>query len=156
MCDLHIALWQEIGESENSRKKRGLINVAHTQARLMPSKGPEQDNYQATSNVMACENGSASGCNPASASEQSLKVDIYQTAQIQLFHPLTTWGSTNTPIWTWLTISWGAECMISMPNMFFDQRCQSTPDLNHYCFSTYNFPNFNTSSPYKYRNSFSK
>ena len=42
---------------------------------------------------MACENGHASGCTPASASEQSLKVDIYRVAPSQLFHPLTTWGS---------------------------------------------------------------
>jgi hypothetical protein len=39
---------------------------------------------------MTCENGRALGCIPASASEQSLKVDIYRTAQSQLFHTLTT------------------------------------------------------------------
>ena len=105
---------------------------------------------------MACENWRASGCTPASASEKSLKVDICRTAKNQLFHPLTTWGSMHALIWTWLTISWCAECMTLMSSMLVDHRCQSTPDLNHYCFNTCNIWNFNTFNPYKYRNSFSK
>ena len=87
---------------------------------------------------MTCENCRASGCIPASASEQSLKVDICRIAQSQLFHPLTTWGSMHALIWTWLTISWFVACIILMADMIFDHRRQLTPDLNHYCFHTCN------------------
>ena len=53
-------------------------------------------------------------------------------------------------------MDWCSECMNLMSNMFLDHRCQSTPDLNHYCFNTWNIWNFNTFNTYKYRNSFSK
>ena len=106
---------------------------------------------------MACDNGRASGCTPASDSKQSLKVDIYRIAQSQLLYPLTTWGSMHALIWTWLTISWfAAWCMVLMAYMIFDHRCQLTPDLNHYCFHTCNFPNLNIFNPVKHRNAFSK
>ena len=46
--------------------------------------------------------------------------------------------------------------MLLMADMIFDHRCQLTPDLNHYCFNTCNFPNVNTCNTYKYRNAFSR
>ena len=106
--------------------------------------------------IMACENGRASGCTPASASEKSLKVDLYRMAKSQLFHPLTTWGSMHALIRTWLTTFWCAPCMPLLATMIFDHRCQLPPDLNHYCFDTCNFPNLSTFNPYQYRNTFSK
>ena len=105
---------------------------------------------------MACENGRASGCTPASASEKSLKVDLYRMAKSQLFHPLTTWGSMHALIRTWLTTFWCAPCMLLLATMIFDHRCQLPPDLNHYCFHTCNFFNSNTCNPNQYRNAFSK
>jgi hypothetical protein len=58
----------------------------------MPSKGPEQGNYQATSwSWRAKMVARQVALQPAaSASKQSLKVDICRIAQSQLFHPLTT------------------------------------------------------------------
>ena len=105
---------------------------------------------------MACENGRASGCTPASASEKSLKVGLYRMAKSQLFHPLTTWGSMHALIRTWLTTFWCAPCMFLLATMIFDHRCQLPPDLNHYCFHTWNFFNPNTCNPNQYRNAFSK
>ena len=105
---------------------------------------------------MACENWRASGCTPASASEKSLKVDLYRMAKSQLFHPLTTWGSMNALIWTWLAIPWCETCIILLANMIFDHRCQLPPDLNHYCSNTYNFPDPNIFNPKKHRNAVSK
>jgi hypothetical protein len=58
----------------------------------MPSKGSEQDNHQATSwraKMVARQ----VALQPASASEKSLKVNIYRIAQSQLLNPLTTCGS---------------------------------------------------------------
>ena len=39
-------------------------------------------------------------------------------------------------IWTWLTISWFATCMILITHVSFDHRWKLTSDLNHYCFNT--------------------
>ena len=106
---------------------------------------------------MACENCRAWGCTPDSASEKSLKVDIYRTAQSQLFHPLTTWGSIHAlRIWPWLTTFWCAICMILLANMIVDHRCQFPPDLNPYCFNTCNISYSNTCNPYKCENEISK
>ena len=105
---------------------------------------------------MACENWRALGCTPASASEESLKVDIYRTAKSQLFHPLTTWGSIHVLIWTRLTTFWCVTCMILLATIIFDHRCQLPPDLNHYCSNTCNFSNPNICNPNQYRNAFSK
>ena len=105
---------------------------------------------------MACENGRASGCTPASATEKCLKVDLYRMAKSQLFHPLMTWGSMNALIWTWLTKFWCAPCMLLLVTMIFDHRCQLPPDLNHYCFHTCNFPDPNIFNPNRHRNAFSK
>ena len=40
--------------------------------------------------------------------------------------------------------------------MIFAHRCQLTPDLNHYCSNTCNFPNVNIFNPAKHINAFSK